>query len=1228
MSSIAFSALADYDDILSSIQSLAKANKEFGDVTVDANERAKKSIEELKQTAVAYYQIAQTNEKQAVSMRDDINKLATANQNYNTTLKQNQSLVDTNNKVIDQMRERLAVLSKEYDNLDLTQKKDIQRKKEIERELTQTTRAVNGLSKVTNEATKVSKAAEGSYNALDNELKQMRATLKSMPNAFIEGTGEINKQNKAAVELAAKIDRANASLVRMDQIQGQFGRNVGNYPKGGFLGSFVGELTGPAAELLTGAGLAAGIIKMGTAIVSVRAEYELLEKQLETTLGNKGVAAEAQQIITNFANKTPHEIADVTSAFNRLVDIGIAPTEKELFQLSNVALSKGKTIEDYVELIADAQQNQFDRLAEFSINAKNNGETVDFTFKGVTTTVKNTTTEINKYLLSLGDLPGIAGQTEAAGKTLSGQWSTLGDTFKGIANEIGEILQPALQWLISTTQQAASGLSEYLKDLRAVAAEKERSGNDKTGIVGSFFQSVFNPHQFNIDATEAEIAANEREIERQKKAKANNKTGEPQTYEEFQKQLEERNKRADEIRKRRLASDKANKEADKKLSEALNKSKATTGDKLADLNSDQQGGLISEQKFIEERLKITLDGLEKREAILKKAGKTETEDYINIQKEKKKADTEYSRSQLQLDLKSNKSTTDKSLAGLDRQHSEGDVSDLSYVDKRHEILVAGIKRDQTTLKEARQEQTELFKATNTALEQEQSDYLDKRLSVEKKAWKDALQLTKENLSAIDQQTAANYETELSKIHKFYNDQRNAVQLSVAQGNLSENEGNQRLFLIDQSELKDELTAYQHFVDKAKQLTHEFIADRIEQLNNWIAYSGASEKELTEARMQIAALEKLQRESDAEDAINVQKAVADNGVAQSDKEYQAKKRNADKEKADRQEILALVSKPVDGGFNIPGLQDSATAIMAIYSQISNHKEKLAARDKMTAEERKADELQGLKDTAQAAAAIGLSIVNTSYQLQQQRTTQQLAEIDKREAYELDSVGNNESAKEFIRKKFDAERKQVQRRQAEAEKQRAMYEIAINTAVAVVKALPNIPLSIIVGALGAASLIATAARPIPQYFTGKNIDGITNDNYAGPAWVGDQGRELWQHDGKLDLVNKPSILNVGRKDIIYPNAMTEHMLQANSIANQAYYQSLAGRQISQGKEQYQARQLSGAINWDNFPMNRFTDAIIEGNKNLPYNMTTFDEHGVLNWFIKGSQRVLDRNKRFNK
>jgi DNA repair exonuclease SbcCD ATPase subunit len=84
-------------------------------------------------------------------------------------------------------------------------------------------------------------------------------------------------------------------------------------------------------------------------------------------------------------------------------------------------------------------------------------------------------------------------------------------------------------------------------------------------------------------------------------------------------------------------------------------------------------------------------------------------------------------------------------------------------------------------------------------------------------------------------------------------------------------------------------------------------------------------------------------------------------------------------------------------------------------------------------------------------------------------------------------------------LEKKRKKMQQNQAERQKKQQIFEATINTAAAIVEALPNIPLSILVGAAGAAQIAAIASQPVPEYAQG----GFTKGDRIYRA--GEKGRE---------------------------------------------------------------------------------------------------------------------------
>lgn len=183
------------------------------------------------------------------------------------------------------------------------------------------------------------------------------------------------------------------------------------------------------------AGLAIGIpiiagalggmaIKAGVA----QAQMQTMSVALETSMGgNIELAKEAQKNITDFASRTPYQIGEVMNAFIKLKNMGLDPSNEALTSYGDTASAMGKTLNDMIEAVADAATGEFERLKEFGIRSKSEGDKVSFTFKGITTTVGKNAEEIEKYLINLGKT-NFAGGMAKQSETLAGLFSTLTDT--------------------------------------------------------------------------------------------------------------------------------------------------------------------------------------------------------------------------------------------------------------------------------------------------------------------------------------------------------------------------------------------------------------------------------------------------------------------------------------------------------------------------------------------------------------------------------------------------------------------------------------------------------------------------------------------------------------------------------------------------------------------------------------------------------------------------------
>lgn len=165
----------------------------------------------------------------------------------------------------------------------------------------------------------------------------------------------------------------------------------------------VGKAIATGLAVAAGA-LATGMVALGKSVISTSAEFENYEATLKTIEGSAERAKQSMAWITEFATKTPFDLATVTQAFVKLKAYGIDPiADNTLSTLGDTASAMGKDIMDAVEAIADAQTGEFERIKAFGLKAKQQGDEVTFSWsqngKEMTQTVKKSSEAIRKFML-------------------------------------------------------------------------------------------------------------------------------------------------------------------------------------------------------------------------------------------------------------------------------------------------------------------------------------------------------------------------------------------------------------------------------------------------------------------------------------------------------------------------------------------------------------------------------------------------------------------------------------------------------------------------------------------------------------------------------------------------------------------------------------------------------------------------------------------------------------
>jgi len=355
----------------------------------------------------------------------------------------------------------------------------------------------------------------------------------------------------------------------------------------------------------------------------------------------------------------------------------------------------------------------------------------------------------------------------------------------------------------------------------------------------------------------------------------------------------------------------------------------------------------------------------------------------------------------------------------------------------------------------------------------------------------------------------------------------------------------------------------------------------EQKKNIVAI-GNLEKEIDEAAFQRSEDLRKQRIRGVEDHIkSLQKA-------------QNKNISTEKGALENYNETIKQKESLDKGFNERLAETQKTAAK---------NEKIMLEDQAKFKEQKKAEEEAVKVALEDASIQTVEMLgNEFFNRKQEKLAQELANSEARREEELKAAGDDERKKLAINRKFDAEQKKIKTKQAQAEKQQALFNIFINTAVGVMKAAPVVPLMIITAALGAIQLALVAAKPLPKFATGTL-------NAPDTFIAGEKGRELISHNGNSMLVDRPTIFSGLGGAQIFSNTDTENLLNGN-VGPALIYGSQLRRNIAY--------------------RDRVAETLTDSNKLLrqlvrkPEADFYVDEEG----FHKYSNRVAKRNARINK
>lgn len=1013
------------------------------------------------------------------------------------------------------LKAELKALTVEFNSLGNSTERDRKRKKQLQEQILKLDRQIKLVSKSTRANIREVKAAAGSYDALTKRNRELQRELKSLPQGF-------DKNNKRIRALRTEIQKTQARLKRFDADIGNFQRNVGNYATA-WRG--VGNVLAAGGIVV---GLTGVILLMRNA-TEIIAEFDERVADIQKTTGL--AAEDARELAMSlFLIDTRTAIDDLQGLATAAGRLGIA--EKDVIGFvkavdkSFVALSDALegTAQDIGLTLGKISKN-FDLEGEFGVAG--GIERVGSVLNELGKTSAAVEGDIVDFLTRLAGVAPLANlsaaQTAALGATFSATGQSMevaGSVFNRLLPEIGKNVEEFAEVAGMSVDDFTKLLEEDA--LEAILAVAEGAKSTETGVIG-LAQTL---DKFGLNGARAAgilgvLAQNTDEVRRNFKNAADQVRENTSVNDEFN--IKNNTLRAEQERLTKQW---------KEFIISLDSGESVIGDTIKTIVG-MTGAILDLLTVTRELTKD--EEIDKNFNALQKLFQQTADDGRTFNQVIADAFEDFNARMAAIDVDPLQALSANMLeaqAIFTKSLTEQGVS-LSVADKAFKIWF-----DKRMLElEERRRQEELSKKEIIDIKKEETDEIvklsqEQRIALRKVEILKAEDRIREAKRIIDNDKLTDQER-LDALDEF--NAASELRLRLQRANALDN---------DKQSAEERLVVLEQFKNQANALL-----DQVDDLEIAI-----KTKKSTQEEGGPSLQERLDSELDIVDKINAEElkrnadAFLNNEIALKDflhnKEqliFQANQGLLDAEVSFLERELA----------NFEGTEQEKLAIQNRLAQARlASAENEAMKKQMLAEQVAEAERELLMEAQEFLTELAAGQFEREVENAELRLEQLQAERD----HELDLVGSNEEAKASVKKRFAEEEAKARREIAKANRKQAIFEKAVNigaaianTARGITAALgqfpPNVPLSIIVGAIGALQVARIAAAPIPQV---PGFEKGTLDSPEGYAMVNEREPEL-----VVDPAGKLRVVNKGKEALTYlekgSKVLPPHMINEDSLAD---------------------------------------------------------------------------------
>jgi hypothetical protein len=384
---------------------------------------------------------------------------------------------------------------------------------------------------------------------------------------------------------------------------------------------------------------------------------------------------------------------------------------------------------------------------------------------------------------------------------------------------------------------------------------------------------------------------------------------------------------------------------------------------------------------------------------------------------------------------------------------------------------------------------------------------------------------------------------------------------------------------------EELASEKKLADDTKAINDEKTATQKQQLDNWLKIKEQKAQEEINIETEKLLKGEITNEQYAKRIIEIQIAATEAQLKNADlsaeqrlaietKLLGAKKSLLDidvkqTKDAENTKIIDLKEALLGGTINQQeydslALQSKADFLQQQLDLVKGNAEK----EKEIGEELldvKIQQMQKEKEEREKLQGALLSTAQMAFETQNVLLETESQNLEAQYQYRLELAGDNEAAKAKVEKDFDKKRKELKTKQAQADKNAAIFNAVISGAQAVVGMMAAVPgpagivLGVLVGILAAVQVASIASRPIPKFYKGLKDNPKDQFGIVGDAPGGGSARELIEYpSGQMELATTKQMKFIPKGANIYTNYETEKILAGHGGVSESKLNELVSEQ----------------------------------------------------------------------